>query len=65
MGKVLGAVFEGEIREEKSRQAAEDLRVQPNIALRVSNDPSSATRPTGRHDCNSDAMAGFAAALGC
>ncbi len=27
-------------------------------------DPSSATRPTGRHDCNSDAMAGFAAAHG-
>ena len=32
-------------------------------ALR-SNDPSSATRPTGRLDCNSDAMAGFAAAHG-
>jgi hypothetical protein len=28
------------------------------------NDPSSATRPTGRHDCNSNAMAGFAAAHG-
>ncbi len=28
------------------------------------NDPSSATRPTGRVDCNSDAMAGFAAAHG-
>src|SRR6185295_14042429 len=28
------------------------------------NDPSSATRPTERHDCNSDAMAGFAAAYG-
>ena len=28
------------------------------------NDLSSATRPTGRHDCNSDAMAGFAAAHG-
>ena len=26
------------------------------------NDQSSATRPAGRHDCNSDAMAGFAAA---
>src|SRR6266545_6301425 len=25
------------------------------------NDPSSATRPTGRMDCNLDAMAGFAA----
>jgi len=28
------------------------------------NDKSSATRPTGRYDCNRDAMAGFAAALG-
>ena len=28
------------------------------------NDPSSATRPARRHDCNSDAMAGFAAAHG-
>jgi len=29
-----------------------------------SNEVSSATRPTGRNDCNSDAMAGFAAAHG-
>jgi len=28
------------------------------------NDPSSATRPTKAHDCNLDAMAGFAAAHG-
>ena len=28
------------------------------------NDPSSATRPAGRHDCNRDAQAGFAAAHG-
>ena len=28
------------------------------------NDPSSATRPTGRNDCNRSAMAGFAAAHG-
>jgi DNA-binding XRE family transcriptional regulator len=28
------------------------------------NDPSSATRRTGRHDCNRDAPAGFAAAHG-
>ena len=28
------------------------------------NDPSSATRPTRAHDCNLDAMAGFAAAHG-
>src|SRR5688572_27921051 len=31
---------------------------------KTANDPSSATRPTGRHDCNCDAMAGFAAAHG-
>ncbi len=30
----------------------------------VPNDPSSATRPTGRVDCNPSAMAGFAAAHG-
>jgi DNA-binding transcriptional regulator YiaG len=30
----------------------------------MANVPSSATRPTGRVDCNSDAMAGFAAAHG-
>src|SRR5689334_22615064 len=29
-----------------------------------SNDPSSATRPAGRSDCNSGVMAGFAAAHG-
>src|SRR6266516_1029291 len=29
-----------------------------------SNDPSSATRPTGHRDCNRDALAGFAAAHG-
>ena len=28
------------------------------------NDPSSATRPAGCHDCNRDAMAGFTAAHG-
>jgi hypothetical protein len=33
-------------------------------SFRLANDPSSATRPTRRHDCNSDAMAGFAAAHG-
>ena len=33
-------------------------------ARKQANDPSSATRPTGRTDCNSDAMAGFAAAHG-
>jgi hypothetical protein len=33
-------------------------------ALKASNDPSSATRRTGRTDCNRDAPAGFAAAHG-
>ena len=41
-------------------------RNKTNSATRqVPNDPSSATRPAGRHDCNSDAMAGFAAARVC
>jgi hypothetical protein len=37
-----------------------------NTAIRVQrpNDPSSATRPARTFDCNSDAMAGFAAAHG-
>ncbi len=36
------------------------------VTMRVmqANDSSSATRPTGRVDCNQSAMAGFAAALG-
>jgi hypothetical protein len=32
--------------------------------LKTPNDPSSATRPAGRMDCNRSAMAGFAAAHG-
>jgi len=32
--------------------------------LMLPNDPSSATRRTGRNDCNHDAPAGFAAAHG-
>jgi hypothetical protein len=45
-------------------------RLFPSIELREKslscspNDPSSATRPTGRTDCNRDAHAGFAAAHG-
>lgn len=35
-----------------------------NVRQEGANDPSSATRPAGRHDCNRDAMAGFAAAHG-
>jgi hypothetical protein len=34
------------------------------ICAKRPNDPSSATRPAGRNDCNLDAMAGFAAAHG-
>ena len=40
------------------------LRVLGVHSARTPNDPSTATRPSGRHDCNSDAMAGFAAAHG-
>jgi hypothetical protein len=39
-------------------------RCDEPVHRRAPNDPSSATRPAGRHDCNSDAMAGFAAAHG-
>lgn len=35
-----------------------------DVFILLSNVPSSATRPTGRNDCNRDAMAGFAAAHG-
>src|SRR5688572_3225330 len=35
-----------------------------HIRVVLANDPSSATRPTGRDDCNRGAMAGFAAAHG-
>jgi hypothetical protein len=34
------------------------------LGVLMANDPSSATRPTGRYDCNRDAQAGFAAAHG-
>src|ERR687890_19664 len=43
--------------DEKKCKSSHGVRKWPN-------DPSSATRPAGRHDCNSDAMAGFAAAHG-
>ena len=36
----------------------------PRCAQETPNDQSSATRPTGRLNCNRDAMAGFAGALG-
>ena len=51
-------------------EMVEFLQVERDVHTRVfnrvstPNDPSSATRPAGRHDCNSDAMAGFAAAHG-
>jgi hypothetical protein len=34
------------------------------MCVKPANDPSSATRRTGRNDCNRDAPAGFAAAHG-
>ena len=47
------------------KQAARRKELERQEALaRCSNDPSSATRPTRMHDCNRDAMAGFAAAHG-
>ena len=36
----------------------------PPHGVQRPNDPSSATRRTGRNDCNRDALAGFAAAHG-
>ena len=49
------------VESETWREAAEDLRAEIE---KSQNDPSSATRRTGRHDCNRDAPAGFAAAHG-
>ena len=40
------------------------VRIEHGVWTLVPNDPSSATRHTGRHDCNRDAHAGFAAAHG-
>ncbi len=39
-------------------------KAHPGAELRVCYDPSSATRPARRVDCNLDALAGFAAANG-
>jgi len=50
--------------------AATTIGVKANVALALArgfplqNDPNSATRRTGRNDCNRDAHAGFAAAHG-
>jgi len=44
--------------------AATSFALPTTRVFMASNDPSSATRPTGRVDCNRDAMAGFAAAPG-
>ncbi len=41
-----------------------DFRMDWKGVLGSANDPSSATRRTGRNDCNRDAPAGFAAAHG-
>jgi hypothetical protein len=44
-------------------KAASISRMGVNVIM-PPNDPSSATRRTGRNDCNRDAPAGFAAAHG-
>ena len=50
---------------EKGECKAQHTRnVADTSALNMHNDPSSATRRTGRGDCNRSAMAGFAAAHG-
>jgi len=51
-------------RAEKVEVAASDVLELVHAGVRVmpANDPSSATRRTGRNDCNHDAPAGFAAA---
>jgi hypothetical protein len=47
---------------DKNRQA--DLDLSERLHARRPNDPSSATRPTGRYDCKPRRHAGFAAAHG-
>jgi len=49
---------------DESAGCAREKNVVGHKSVMKANDPSSATRPAGRHDCNSDAMAGFAAAHG-
>ena len=47
-----------------SREVNHGLSLMTRLAQHRANDPSSATRRTGRNDCNRDAPAGFAAAHG-
>jgi len=49
---------------DRTRKAASETVRECVACAHTPNDPSSATRPTGRTDCNSDATAGFAAAHG-
>jgi len=54
--------------EHKSPDSIDDLSAKAlvfNAGQEGANDPSSATRRTGRMDCNRDAPAGFAAARDC
>jgi len=60
VGEACDNYFSVRLTPDQLRALGEEL-----IALaHTSNDPSSATRPAGRVDCNLDAMAGFAAAHG-
>ena len=47
-----------------ARNEAQRTPLMEEMCARWPNDPSSATRRTGRDDCNRDAPAGFAAAYG-
>ena len=52
---------------QKTPDSIDDLSAKAlvlNAGRKGANDPSSATRRTGRNDCNHDAPAGFAAAHG-
>ena len=51
-------------QQERQRIPIAAVRSQVNAFMVTPNDPSSATRRTGRDDCNRDAPAGFAAAHG-
>ena len=57
--------LEGDATQRQPLQASAALaEMECEIAKLWPNDPSSATRPAGRLDCNHSAMAGFAAAHG-
>ena len=60
---VLNWMIEG-IESRLGVAVEELLQRRKQLAAEWPNDPSSATRRTGRVDCNRDALAGFAAAHG-